>query len=411
MAQNINNAVTERGVTPYGVAYVEINGHRFLDFKDPKTCERVGTKNILPIRPDKFEEATFRAFKDPAYDIWFGIRTGWDANGDPTFRKIKIVSARYYNLELPVDAMEYAVVKHHEIIEGSLRDKGKAFLKIDDPEVEAAKEAKKIIDAQKPVEIAATLVGTKLENFARVLGVIVKDNSEVIVRKGVLEKAQKSPAKFMELWEASDRSYYEVLHRAVEYAVITDDNIKGYLYKNSVPIGLTPMAAVATFNKDRNLFAAIQQECEEIREKALAPKAEQDVPASGETAMEKRIRELEAENASLKEGNEEISTTEQSGEDDNNPQPPADDMDLAMYFRGKPVTGALGDKGVWTKKELIAIGVNEFSIDVAVLNKLQKKEDIALELLRMEGKSIGNSPGDDSVSGKTDALEKDDETF
>ena len=102
------------------------------------------------------------------------------------------------------------------------------------------------------------------------------------------------------------------------------------------------------------------------------------------------------------------STTELDTSDDSKVEESDNSMDLAMYFRGRPVTGSLGDKEVWTKKALIAIGVEEFSLDAETLNKLVRKEDIALELLTMEGKSIGTSPGDEAVSGKPD---KEDEIF
>jgi hypothetical protein len=344
MAKN-NYEVTDKGVTSYGVAWVEVNGHRFIDFNDPKTCERVGTKNLLPIKPEKFNESTFRAFKDPAHDLWFGIRTGWDKDGNPIFRKIKITAARYYNLELPVDAMEYTVVKHHESVKGSKFERGRPFLYVEDPEEEANMKAERIISAVKPVELAATLHGTKLKNFARVMGVVVKDNSEVIVKGMLLEKAQKDPAGFMDKWENTDRDVLEILLRAVEYGVITNDNIKGYMYKNAVPMGNNRLAAISFLKQDKPLLSAIELECEDIASKALAPSKAQEMQPISESAQEKELRLLRAKIAELESKPEVTSQEEERGETFQPEEPAVLDEgmpDLAMYYRGLEKTKQYG---------------------------------------------------------------------
>lgn len=403
----VANQVTATGKTDYGVAWKEINGHRFIDFSDLETCPRKGTKNLLPIRGDKFNEFTFRAFRDPGTGVWFGIPTGWTRDGDPIFRKIKVIAARYYNLELPVDAMEYSIIRHHEAVKDSKFQRGKSFLYIEDPEEKAMNNTKRIIDAVKPIELAAQLTGQKLLDFSRTLAIPVKGNSEVIVKGMLIEKAQKDPKAFMEAYEGNKRRFYEIFHRALEYGIINDDNIKGYLYKNALPIGNTPLASVEFLNKDRQLSAAIEQECDAIYEKSLSPSIQKETPGVSETSMEKRLRELEEENARLKgdvpKAQEEVSAVEIEAETDEVPNSEVftKPEDLVDVFRGRPVTGGKKDPEVWKMRELVEIASDYMS--EKEIKKIMKKSDMVAKIREFEkGISLANPKEEDLVGDELD---------
>jgi hypothetical protein len=404
----------KKGCTPYGVHWYEMKGHRFVDLDHPENAPKKGVKYLLPINGDKFSELTIRGFKDNNFDLWYGIPIGWDKNGMPRFNKIKILAARYYNLEIPSDRKEFIIIQHHEAVRGSRFVKGKTFLRIEDPEMIAETKANTILDALEPIQLAAQLNGKKLKDFARYIGVDVGNNSERIILGGVLEKAQKDPKAFMEKWNDNRRHIYEVIHRAIDFGLISQDLSKGFMYKNSIPIGNTINNAVEKLKSDLPFLSSIEVETEDIEANKNNPSFQKQYQGLSESSLEKRLRLLEEENKALKSklnNDETVNQMEVKAKDDF--EAPEKQESVPM-FKGRPVLGDRKDENVWTRKELIEqaerVGMKENDY-----KSLLSKESLVEAINKHSAMSMTN-PTDEDYDNPPAELEskfvvEDNETF
>ena len=236
-----------------------------------KNIKRKGVVEVVPIDDKKQLNFSFRCIKDSKTNIWYGIPEYVEqATGLVKFKRITIEGKREYNLEYPADAEEFAIVCRHPAMLNSLLktpDKtfGKPLIKIYDPVAVAVRKLKDIDLGLNAVQIARReLSGEELLDFARVLGITTDNNSEVIVKQLVAEKAQRTPKEFMRAYHDGNRDIVIAFKRAESVGLITYTLEGGYVYKDGLPLGGSEIAAINKIRQSTSLLSSIDLESKEL---------------------------------------------------------------------------------------------------------------------------------------------------
>ena len=261
---------------------------KLVDFS---TMERKGNVILKPLRSKKSTDGkdlnsnivSFRGFRDPNTDTWYGIPIGRNQDGTFKFKRIVIDGHRHYNLALEQDAKEWHVVRHHQCICADGNPSRNHFFIVIDTERDADK---KVTDTLKAVDAIQfindpKLTEVKIRDFARLFGIDTMNNSYIVIKSLLFEKAMTKPEYFMGIVDnEEERDIMVVIKRALATGIITMTPDKGYMFKNSIPLGSTEGAIVNTFRKDRTMMVHVDMEskqkdrfyvAEEKEKKAVEP--------------------------------------------------------------------------------------------------------------------------------------------
>lgn len=229
--------------------------------------ERIGSVEVHPINLRKTQNLSFSSFKDSKTGIWYGVPVDEDEKGNVVFRRITITGIRFYNLENEEDAKEFHVLKHHESMEGSPFARNPK-LRVYNREKEAVMKLKKLQESRSALEVALGLEGIALLDFARVLGINTEQNSVIVVKQLVAEKAVEKPETFMMLYSNSDRNIQQIFKRGLAAGLINYRIDAGYLYRNSMPLGITESSAIIRLMEERALLSNLDIESKNILAKS-----------------------------------------------------------------------------------------------------------------------------------------------
>jgi len=237
---------------------------------DFKQMNRKGTVILRPIREDKYKErnVTFRCFKNPKTNTYYGIPIGKNQDGTYKFQRITIKGARMFQLENQQDAMEWHVVKHHWKVKGSPLEDGMPWWFVHDEEKEAEKSVSTVLKSISAIQYVKELTGNKLRAFGRLFGMDPNSNSDIVIMKVLLETAQKKPEAIMaKIEDRETTQIHVILKRAIATGIITNTIDKGFLFKNGIPLGVTESGAIEFLRKDRQMLAAMDMESKQLDSK------------------------------------------------------------------------------------------------------------------------------------------------
>lgn len=255
--------------------------------------EKGGTIEIHPVNPNRLEHFSFRGYRSRKDGLWYGVPMGKDKDGNYKFRKIIVKGFHEFNVEIERDLYEALILMHHPKCLKSENQKGKPLFKVYDKEKEAEKSIKTFKMEKDCLEIALELEGDELVDFSRMLGITPESNRSNVVKKLVLEKAQKSPKSFHDAWNNPNRRTIEIFFRAQAVGLVKFSSDSGWTYKDGQMLGSTEEAAIATLNDNKQLLQFINFESLERSDVNTSPKT--NTPKYNVDEKTKEVTEVKAE--------------------------------------------------------------------------------------------------------------------
>lgn len=340
-----------------GVPCVRFHNYWIPDLEDERVLpKKNGVISLVPVNPKKFQQTSFRSYYETSTGIMWGQPTGaFKRDGTPEFRRILISRQKTFDLSVPSERKDWAIMQHWENIQGTRNANRKAVLKIHDEEREAEIEYNSIENTLKAMDIVTSMNASELRDFARVLSIPTVGASDKVVKTRVAMVAKDKPKFFMEQYNNENRGIVEIIQRAKSVNVIQDVVGKGLLYDGSLYLGASVEEAVATLAGDTRLLNIIDQRSKNDVKGGIPKKAE-DVTAPVELPddVKEKLARLEALEASLatKKAQETVEVTEEE----------------TRMYKGKPVSGKKGE--CWTMGQLVSIAV-ENGIDEEEYKKLK----------------------------------------
>jgi hypothetical protein len=254
---------------------------------DFTSIKRKGNVIIKPLRSKKSTDGkelnnnilSFRGWRDPNTDVWYGIPIGRNADGTFKFKRIIIDGHRHYNLEIEQDAKEWHVVQFHPAIcNDGIRTRFHMF-EVIDTERDAQSKIDKVTKSMDALALinSVDMTESKIRDIARLFAIDTMNNSYIVIKQLLYEKAMNKPEYFMSLLEnEEERDIRVIIQRGMATGLIQLTPDKGYLFKNSIPLGSTEGSIINSLRKDRAMLINIDMES---KEKDIFYKAEETLKA------------------------------------------------------------------------------------------------------------------------------------
>lgn len=276
-----------------------------ISFED---ITRKGNVIIKPLRSKKSTDGkelnnnqlSFRGWRNPNTDIWYGIPIGRNADGTFKFKRIIIDGHRHYNLEIEQDAKEWHVVKHHPAICGDGNRTRFHMFEVIDTEKDAQSKVDQVVKSMDAVSLinAPDMTESKIRDIARLFAIDTINNSYIVIKQMLYEKAMNKPDYFMSMMEnEEERDIKVIIQRGMATGLIQLTPDKGYMFKNTIPLGSTEGAIINSLRKDRQMMVFIDTESKEKdhfykneakEEKKIEAKNEAEVETAKKVAEEKK---------------------------------------------------------------------------------------------------------------------------
>lgn len=243
---------------------------KLVSFTD---MERKGYIELRPIRQRKSTEGrvinhtnySFRCYKDYSTGTTYGIPIGKNPDGTYKFQRITINGHRFYNLENEQDAREWHIVKNCPRIKGSMFPSGDPLFAVINQEKEAEDVISKFSESRKAGDYIMGLEGNKLVEFSRLFGFNPETNSPSVLKKLLLEMAQRNPVHVTDkMANRIDTAVNVVIKRAMSVGLIKNTMDKGYMFKDGIPLGLTEPGMVEFLKKDSLMLSSIDAESKRL---------------------------------------------------------------------------------------------------------------------------------------------------
>jgi len=268
----------------------------FANSAHSQFIEREGIIVVQPISPSphRNETLTIGGFKGFGYwdkgktqKYWFGTVVGNNPDGSKKFKKINIVDGRMYHLNNPEDAMEWHILRHHFSIKGSVNQFGKARWKV----VDERKDSKETISKSKAFvdvyEFLAKMSDSRIKSFGRIFGLDPINNPADVIKGQLLAKAMEKPNQFIPYMKDTETTNIrEAFHRAISTNVITFRLDRGYLFNDSIPLGINEEMAIGHLMANKDLFINIDMLSRQKDNSLNAEEKEYKIPFSAKAPQE-----------------------------------------------------------------------------------------------------------------------------
>tara|TARA_A100000172_G_scaffold79582_1_gene66978 strand:- start:595 stop:1278 length:684 start_codon:yes stop_codon:yes gene_type:complete len=194
----------------------------------------------------KFNYASFAAYKNRQGKT---VRL-MDPDGQPMEKWELTQSMRAFDLDNEYDKRVYEYLKDHPLIKRG----GFSFIDARKNEEENAAAA---IASAEAVTVATSMTPSQYDDMARLIG--LSNNFDDVVRKAkVLQYANKTPDKFLEMYNNTDKDYYVFLKKAEEKKLIA--YVNGVWKHGANSIGLTDEAAIEWLKNNKDVYALMKSE-------------------------------------------------------------------------------------------------------------------------------------------------------
>ena len=214
----------------------------------PSDPRRAGVYTLMPTYHGEFNET--KTLKHPISGEDMTVRYNWD-------------SLTEVNLDLdnPVDSATYEWLIDHPMVKGA-HPRLKLVNEVE--RVDKTLSYKRLLT--KSYAIVDDLQGTKLANFARVLGLSTLHISEDALKTAVFELTDKDPNKIIEEWADKDRSVKEMLKTGHEKGIF-NVNKAGVWMWNDYNMGINFEQAIEFLKAKENidLIPSINKELRKIK--------------------------------------------------------------------------------------------------------------------------------------------------
>jgi hypothetical protein len=229
--------------------------------------ERSGIITLSPISPNQHRNETlvFGGFKGFGYwdlgkteKMWFGIVIGVNPDGTRKYKKISLLDGRMLYLNNPEDALEWHILRHHYSIKGSPNQTGKPRWKVLDERAESKKQLSKSKAFVDVYQFITAMSDSRVKSFGRIFGLDPMNNPADVIKGQLLEKAMEAPGLFEPYMKDSERTNIrEAFHRAVSTSVIKVSFDRGYMFNDTIPLGINEEMAIGNLMANKDLFIQI----------------------------------------------------------------------------------------------------------------------------------------------------------
>lgn len=226
-----------------------------VDFDAIEDVPKVGTVTVEPVRKNKVSgdfSHGFSCYQHPDTGAWFGIPDRIGEDGKFVFKKIRMTGSRDFNLKNKMERAEFIMLKYYPGTIDSPWPAGKPRYRIYDPLAEARKEIEKHSARRKAASVVDDLIDNKerlndLIGFSRVFGFKPEHEDILIIKKLMLDKAEKDPTGFLSKWENKQLCNTEIaIKRGIATALIKNVPGKGWMF-NAITIGSSEQIMTSYF--------------------------------------------------------------------------------------------------------------------------------------------------------------------
>jgi len=197
--------------------------------------------------------------KDRDYGVHYGIFTGMDRFKNHMWYRILLDREQIViNLNDPEDVKKLPVIAMHPSIQGSpMGQYEDPIMYVFDPKEDSMKSLNKLDLIPKVTEFINKLKAKDLIRFARYVNIPVSSEMDIDMIKGRLaDMGINDPREFINLVNAKDRNYHEVLTTALEIGEIVDDAEKGFVF-NGVYLGASREEVIDKMKNEDGLLNGI----------------------------------------------------------------------------------------------------------------------------------------------------------
>ncbi|MCC7514551.1 MAG: hypothetical protein IT212_07645 [Bacteroidia bacterium] len=236
--------------------------HKIANMNNPLVCRRKGVIEIEAIRRGKDKQANISICTtfDARNRIIFGIPTGIDNETNKIiYKRFYLPEFKTYNLSNADEAEEWAIIKHHEVLNGP-----RPTYKIYDTEAIAQAEINEISLIEEAVSIAK---GMKLKDWvpcARFFGHDPAGMTPTMLQSEIMKLAKNTPSELIDYWGQESRPVVDIFNAAKAVGLIHHDHVKGWLFKKTLPLGSTQEQAMRYVIKDTVFAKSLQTEVDSL---------------------------------------------------------------------------------------------------------------------------------------------------
>lgn len=205
-------------------------------------------------------------FQDYRTGIYYGIPTGInELTGEYVWKRIRLYDGKVYNLSDELDAKEWHCVQHWPIVKDSIMDtRGIARFKVEDMDNDAEQFLLDYEVIRKSKDFIMDLSENDLMDFALVFNIDIRNNSKSVVKKMLLEIAERKNSEGKNVMQERINNKKELaivtaIRRARFCGLITD-GVSGLVFKNTVPLGSNEYQAIEFLKGNTPMFNAVETE-------------------------------------------------------------------------------------------------------------------------------------------------------
>lgn len=286
-----------------GVHYVIVKDghgieHKVLNLDNPEICPREGLVELEPMRRQwtvnrtrqkHYNNASFKCIRDKEMDVLVGIPIGIDSKTkNIIWQTINAGDGEIFDLSIPDQAMRWACIKRGPFFIDSpnYSSHSKTAYKAVDKERAAETYLMQRKTKRKALDIAESLAGTELNDYALRIGLNPKSMSHRALEVEVIKFAEAEPEKFMAIHNSDTRIELAVLNRAKLLGIVDQTYDAGINY-NGITLGHNEIEALQYLKEHPATLASID---------ALSKKNETE----GDKAMGITKKPMEADEANAR---------------------------------------------------------------------------------------------------------------
>lgn len=205
-------------------------------------------------------------FQDYRSGIFYGIPTGInELTGEYVWKRLRLFDGKVFNLADEIDAKEWHCIQHWPIIKDSIMDtRGIAQFKVEDQENEAEKYMNDYTTKRKAQDYIADLSEVDLMDFALAFNIDIRNNSKSVVRKMLMEIAERktTDGKNVMLEKINSKKELAIIIalRRARYCGLITDTVTGIVFKNTLPLGANEYQAIEFLKQNKDILNAIDSE-------------------------------------------------------------------------------------------------------------------------------------------------------
>lgn len=231
--------------------------HRIANPDSPEICPQKGIVIIEALKRNNLKQprVAFSRVTDPVSGITFGIPLGNDQKtGEVIFQRIVLGDTLQFDLANPVDRKLWTVISRHQSMLGSPYQSGIPKYKIVDKESEATRILTTAKWRRRATQIAEDMKGVELYDMAVNLGLSTERNSVNTLLASIVEKAEKDPKGFLDIYDNANRNVITVFNRCLATGLIKSDPNNGYVWKDTHPLGGNDTQAIKSMINNVSLL-------------------------------------------------------------------------------------------------------------------------------------------------------------